>query len=875
MSAFRRYVLVAGFVLTFFSAKADVNVVEYHNHPSRDGLYIDPAFTAAAAAGLKRDLTFDGSILGNVYAQPLYIEGGPSGRAILIVVTGSDNVYALDAANGTIIWQRNVGIPLPLSAQPCGNINPLGIAGTPVADLSSRSLFFDAVTPPDLGTTSPKHTIYSFNVDTGTTNSGWPVDVNAIIFGNTVFQPDTQNQRGALAVLLGNLYVPYGGHWGDCGTYHGWLVGIPLSNPAGVTAWATAADGGGSWSVGGVASDGAVAFIATGNTFNANEWGGGEAIIRLQPGPTFSGLTADYWAPTNWPALDNADKDLGGSGPLLVNVPGATPSQLIVALGKDGNAYLLNRANLGGVSAPLAQLHVSDNEIIQAAATYQTTQGTYVVFEDATQLSAFRITPTSPPTITNAWFANQNGYGSPFVTSTDGTNNVIVWGMGSERDERLHGFDGDTGAVVYSGGGINELMAGTRHMNTAIAARGRIFVANDNKVYAFSVLPITNNPTFYASEFDENGLPVVSISFSQQMNLASISTIGNYNIAGASIFGIVVDLNAENGRRVQLLLDGNPTTLPVTLTISGITDSSGNAPVSSNMSLSSAGLANVDIGDPTIPDPAWPGYMWNDGPGAFTVKCEGSDIGNARDGFNFSYESKTNDFDVVVRQVNFTKSDNNSKGGLMIREDLTPYSRNWNIVNEPTSADGVLALDGSGNGVNTIECNCRSTNGLNGAVSLSWATGPGTPPNYPNAWLRLKRTGQILSAFWSTNADPSSSWTQEATTDLSTNANGPLPAVVYVGIACTAHVNDPVNATSLTYQYEASFADYNSSYRVPQAKLSAVMTGANIVISWTPASGTLQSSPTVGPNATWTPVGTANPATVPVSGNTQFFRVGP
>jgi hypothetical protein len=85
------------------------------------------------------------------------------------------------------------------------------------------------------------------------------------------------------------------------------------------------------------------------------------------------------------------------------------------------------------------------------------------------------------------WTNREYGRGSPFVTSTDGTNNVIVWGIGSEGDQRLHGFNGDTGAVVFNGGGANELMTGTRRFNTAIAARGRIYVANDNKVYAFTV----------------------------------------------------------------------------------------------------------------------------------------------------------------------------------------------------------------------------------------------------------------------------------------------------------------------------------------------------------------------------------------------------
>ena len=80
--------------------------------------------------------------MGNVYAQPLYIEGGPSGP-VVIAVTESNNVYALNATTGAIVWQRNVGTAVT-SGLPCGNINPLGITGTPIVDLASRSLFFDA-----------------------------------------------------------------------------------------------------------------------------------------------------------------------------------------------------------------------------------------------------------------------------------------------------------------------------------------------------------------------------------------------------------------------------------------------------------------------------------------------------------------------------------------------------------------------------------------------------------------------------------------------------------------------------------------------------------------------------------------------------------
>ena len=103
-------------------ANAQVNVTQKNNNLSRDGLYIDAAFTPANAANLIRDLNFNGTISGNVYAQPLYIEGGPNG-SMVIAVTESNNVYALDANDGSIIWQRNLG-PAVTSGLPCGNINP-------------------------------------------------------------------------------------------------------------------------------------------------------------------------------------------------------------------------------------------------------------------------------------------------------------------------------------------------------------------------------------------------------------------------------------------------------------------------------------------------------------------------------------------------------------------------------------------------------------------------------------------------------------------------------------------------------------------------------------------------------------------------------
>src|SRR5213595_3762811 len=313
--------------IAVFPASAQVNVTQEHNNLSRDGLYIDDAFTPSNAANLTRDLNFDGTISGNVYAQPLYVEGGPNGPMV-IALTESNNIYALNATTGLPIWSRtDIGPPVPTT--PCGGFNPTGITGTPVVDLASRRLFFDAL----IDGVTKKHFIYSLDVDTGATNPGWPVDVNATaMYNGIIFDSLVQEERGALALVNGIVYVPYSGWNGDCGSYHGWVVGVQINNPlAGAAGWATTAVKGGIWGHSGVASDGTNMFVITGNTSGTNGvWGGGEAIIRLQAGPFWTGMPTDYWAPTNWFNLDNGDTDLGGVSAMLIDVPGANPSQLVL-----------------------------------------------------------------------------------------------------------------------------------------------------------------------------------------------------------------------------------------------------------------------------------------------------------------------------------------------------------------------------------------------------------------------------------------------------------------------------------------------------------------------------------------------------------------
>src|SRR6185369_6120044 len=232
--------------------------------------------------------------------------------------------------------------------------------------------------------------------------------------------------------------------------------GISTANPSSVTSWATRAGASGIWAVGGLASDGTNLYGATGNAIGATGYGDQESVIRFAPGPAYSQANADHYVPSNWQNLDSGDTDISGSGPLLVDMPGSTPSALLVQLGKDGNAYLVNRASMGGQGGELQNLHVAGNSIIQAGAVYRTPVATYVAMAangsgcatGTGDLHVLKVNPGSPPRLASAWCASQGGRGSPISTTTDGLNDAIVWSVGSS-DGRLRAFDGDTGTRLF------------------------------------------------------------------------------------------------------------------------------------------------------------------------------------------------------------------------------------------------------------------------------------------------------------------------------------------------------------------------------------------------------------------------------------------
>ena len=237
------------------SVDEGASVLRHHHHPSRDGLYADAAFTRAASAHLHRDASFDGAVDGHVYAQVLYWDAKGTGKDLVIAATESNVVEALDAKTGKPAWKKQLGEAVALSDLPCGNIDPYGITGTPVIDYASRTLYVDALVR---AKGAPSHQIYALSIDDGHGITGWPIaiaDVLASASGDK-FDPSTQGERGALLIVGDTLYVPFGGLWGDCGVYHGWLVGLPIKDPKAAKAWATKARGGGAWAPGGPASDG-------------------------------------------------------------------------------------------------------------------------------------------------------------------------------------------------------------------------------------------------------------------------------------------------------------------------------------------------------------------------------------------------------------------------------------------------------------------------------------------------------------------------------------------------------------------------------------------------------------------------------------------
>ena len=295
----RRLWTAVGFLAAVPAISMANSVVTYHNSNQRDGAYTVPGLTIAAAANLHRDNKFDGTISGHVYAQPLFWEPKGAKPGLVIVATESNTVYALNAKTGKVVWQTPaLAAPMPLSQLPCGNIDPMGISGTPVIDPASGTLYLNAMTKTGNGA---RHMVYALSLADGSVLPGWPLDMQALMTGKGAsFGSSVHGERSALLFFKNKLYVNYGGHFGDCGTYFGTVAQIDPAAASLDAVWQTRASGGGIWAQGGIAGDGTNLFVTTGNTFGANSWMDGEAIIRLHPGLAHSNDNHDFFTPSNW-----------------------------------------------------------------------------------------------------------------------------------------------------------------------------------------------------------------------------------------------------------------------------------------------------------------------------------------------------------------------------------------------------------------------------------------------------------------------------------------------------------------------------------------------------------------------------------------------
>jgi outer membrane protein assembly factor BamB len=295
----------------------------YHRDPAHTG------FAGAAPPAGPLSIAWTRRLDGAVYGQPLAVGG------LVIAATEGDSIYGLDRATGQVRWRTHVGTPVPLASLPCGDIDPLGITGTPVYDPATRLVYAVAET------TGYHHVLVGVSVASG-----------RVAVRRDIPAPDGQSrfdqQRPALTLAGGRVYVGFGGLYGDCGPYRGSVVGVPASGNGPLISYLVpTAREGGIWGAGGLpVGRGGILYAGVGNgAATGGAYDDSDSVTALSPGLHRTGI----FAPAVW-AADNAnDLDLGSLSPVLL------PSGLVLSVGKRGVGYLLNGARLGGVGGQLAQ----------------------------------------------------------------------------------------------------------------------------------------------------------------------------------------------------------------------------------------------------------------------------------------------------------------------------------------------------------------------------------------------------------------------------------------------------------------------------------------------------------------------------------------
>ena len=348
-----------------------VSVLTHHNDNTRAGWNdTEKLLTTSNVNQQQFGAVFSLPVDDQVYAQPLVvgklsIDGGE--RNVVYVATVNNSLYAFDGDDGRLYWKKNLteaGMRPPRNTDmtgACGGAyqdftGNIGIVGTPVIDAGSGTLY--VVARSTSGSAYFQY-LHAVSIVDGSERPGSPVAIVASITGTgagsvagtITFDPLRQNQRQALTLVNGTVYVSFASHC-DWGPYHGWVLGYDgatLQRQVVYNATPNGSDGG-MWESGaGMAADAAGnLYVVTGNgtVGDANNPAsltnrGSSALKLTRSGPTLS--VASWFTPFNYQTLNNFDIDYGSLGSLLI-----PSSAYFLTGGKDGNLYLLNTDAMGG-----------------------------------------------------------------------------------------------------------------------------------------------------------------------------------------------------------------------------------------------------------------------------------------------------------------------------------------------------------------------------------------------------------------------------------------------------------------------------------------------------------------------------------------------
>lgn len=283
--------------------------------------------TSAAPAPDLSSVKWKAAVDGAVYAQPVIV------GARVFVATEDDDVYALSLDTGQVLWHASIGTPLSdvASHAGCGDIDPLGITSTPVADTADGTLYVvgeisNGAEPPTV-----HRELVGFDMATGKVVRTADADPT----GGGDSQINLQ-QRASLVIDDGRVDVAFGGLDGDCGYYHGWVVGVSLDSGVSNIEFDTTAGGSGGavWQGGAPPSVDADSnlYIVTGNQNSQGTAGYYESVVKLSPQLVPEASFRDTAA--------TGDADFGTSTPLLLG------NGTLFAVGKTDIGYVLEQSSL-------------------------------------------------------------------------------------------------------------------------------------------------------------------------------------------------------------------------------------------------------------------------------------------------------------------------------------------------------------------------------------------------------------------------------------------------------------------------------------------------------------------------------------------------